>query len=279
MPAIRRRTLAVTAVPAVAAVVFAALQYDSVSAAAPAPAPRSAAAVVGAPAPTTAPTPSQEAARPHAAPSPTASSAASAPASARVPAGASAAGHSAPAPPLAAQQLPNAANAAWKPMGSPVGRPAVQHIGLNECVGVDGATAWLQQGWVSAAKTPAIQDAFTFATSGAAEEAFEQAGAGMKNCAAPLIALQKKNGGAADASVASTATATDATAWRYRWNAAPGMSAPGPQTHHVYLAVSGNELTVLQYTDLASAQQADTATPASDQQFLAVLSGQLRAAR
>ncbi|MEU6479890.1 hypothetical protein ABZ858_23980 [Streptomyces sp. NPDC047017] len=182
-----------------------------------------------------------------------------------------------PAPPLAAGQLPDEAKAAWKPIGSPVRRPVGHHIGLDECAGLDGATAWLQQGWASAAGTPAIQDTFTFATSAAARHAFDQAGTGMKSCAMPLRALQSTNRLTPDASVARTATAGDASAWRYQWTAVPGMSAPGSQTHHVYLALQGSQLTALQYTDLASAGQTDTATPASDRAFLSTLAAQLRA--
>ena len=53
------------------------------------------------------------------------------------------------------------------------------------------------------------------------------------------------------------------------------MSMPGPQIEHVYAAVYGYEVTVLQYADFASAGQANSATPASDQATLRVLVSQL----
>ncbi|MGW1013980.1 hypothetical protein ACWD4X_28550 [Streptomyces termitum] len=286
MPARRRRLLAAAAVPVVAAAAFAAVQYGSASAVTPAPpvSPSSASAVgPSAPAPAT---PTEDAA-------PTASASSSAPAPAATPPRTSApatrspapttppapAGPGTPAVPLPAAQLPNAAKAAWKPLGTPSPRPVGQTIGLNECTGVDGVTAWFQQGWVSTARTPAIQDTFTFATSAAARQAYEKADADMKNCSGRLRALQERNGLTPDASAHSTVTVENASAWRYGWNAVPGMSAPGPQVHHVYLALNGSELTVLQYSDLASAGQSDTATPASDEQFLATLTRHLRTAR
>ncbi|WP_042368202.1 hypothetical protein, partial [Streptacidiphilus neutrinimicus] len=184
-----------------------------------------------------------------------------------------------PAAPLAAAQLPDEAKALWKPIGAPTSRPAAHRIGLDECADTTGATAWLQQGWASAANTPAIQDTFTYANPADAARALQQADNGLQNCQTPLRALQTQHGLRPDATVARTAAGTDATAWQYQWNAVPGMSAPGEQIHHVYLVQYGDELTVLQYTDLASAGQTESATPTGDQTVLATLAAHLRTAR
>jgi hypothetical protein len=180
-----------------------------------------------------------------------------------------------PAAPLTVTQLPDP-TASWKPLGAPASRATGHRIGLDECTGVTGATAWLQQGWVSAANTPAVQDTFTFATPADAAGAPAQAETDLQACQAPLRALQAQHGLQPDAAVTRTAVGTDATAWQYRWDAVPGMSAPGPQLHHVYLARYGDELTVLQYTDLAAGGQTASSTAAGDQDELATLSAALR---
>ncbi|MFD0332169.1 hypothetical protein ACFQZC_38200 [Streptacidiphilus monticola] len=124
---------------------------------------------------------------------------------------------------------------------------------------------------------PAIQDTFTFPSPADAARALAQADAGMQSCQAPLRALQIQHGLPADATVARTATTTGASAWQYQWNAVSGMSAPGPQSHHVYLVQHANQLTVLQYADLATAGQTDSATLAGDQQVLTALATRLHA--
>ncbi|MGW2649779.1 hypothetical protein ACWC2T_33955 [Streptomyces sp. NPDC001393] len=267
MPTLRRRALAITAVPVIAAAAFAAAHLSSAAAAT---APAATGPVHAAPAAL--------------APRGATSSTASPGAHPVVPPPAPAAGPTTstaarPAAPLAAAQLPDNAKALWKPIGAPVSRPTGHRVGLNECAAISGTTAWLQQGWASAANTPAIQDTFTFATPADAAHALQQAETGLQSCQTPLRALQTQHGLRPDATVTRTATGSDATAWQYQWNAVPGMSAPGRQTHHVYLSAYGNELTVLQYTDLASAGQTESATPNSDQKVLATLATHLRAAR
>ncbi|MFI9066258.1 hypothetical protein ACIGQE_31075 [Streptomyces sp. NPDC053429] len=184
----------------------------------------------------------------------------------------------APAP-LAVQELPNQAKAGWKPIGSPKNRTVAPSSSLNECATVHNATGWQQQGWASSAKTPAIQDTFTFATPADAERARQMLDSQLDGCQAALREAQTKQGLAPDATSASTATRTAAGAWLYQWTAVPGMSAPGSQTHHVYLAQDGALLTVLQYSDLASAGQGNSATPASDAALLTTLAGSLALTR
>ena len=196
----------------------------------------------------------------------------------QVPAGTNTRPSALPAAPLAATQLPDSVKAEWKPIGPPVSRSIGHHVGLNECAGLDGESAWLEQGWASAADTPAIQDSFTFATPAGALHAFQQITAGMSNCTAQLRALQAQNELNPDAASQQTASFSTATAWQYEWDAVPGMSAPGSQIHHVYAAVHDSDVTILQYTDLGSAAEANSSSPASDLATLRTIASQLSSA-
>ncbi|WP_371616484.1 hypothetical protein [Streptomyces sp. NBC_00454] len=283
MPTPRRRILLIAAVPVIAAAALATAEFTSAFAADDLPpASHGAAPAVASPAagsPTTKPADGAGTPAAGVAPAPAgpASSAPAAPKTAESKSARPAVGK-APAP-LAVQELPNQAKAGWKPIGSPKSRDVAPTSSLNECAAVEGATGWQQQGWASAAKTPAIQDTFTFATPADADRARQALNTQLDGCQNALRDAQTKQGRTADATSARTATSPVAGAWQYQWTAVPGMSAPGTQTHHVYLAGNGNVLTVLQYSDLASAGQGNSATPASDAELLTTLAGSLALTR
>ncbi|WP_330297053.1 hypothetical protein [Streptomyces sp. NBC_00503] len=285
MPTPRRRILLIAAVPVIAAAALATAEFTSAFAADDLPAAPSAAApavaspAAGSPSATT--KPADGAGAPAAGVAPGAAGPGSSAPVAPKAAGSKPAGPAAgkaPAP-LAVQELPNQAKAGWKPIGSPKSRDVAPSSSLNECAAVEGATGWQQQGWASAAKTPAIQDTFTFATPADADRARQALNTQLDGCQNALRDAQTKQGRTADATSARTATSPVAGAWQYQWTAVPGMSAPGAQTHHVYLAGNGNVLTVLQYSDLASAGQGNSATPASDAELLTTLAGSLALTR
>ncbi|MEV6583769.1 hypothetical protein AB0M92_37180 [Streptomyces sp. NPDC051582] len=280
----RRRILLIAAVPVVAAAALATAQFTSAFAAddLQAAAPRTTAPAVTSPAASTpTATPAEAGGTPAATvtPSPagTASSAAAKPSILTPSSGQPAVGK-APAP-LTVEELPNQAKAGWKPIGPPKNRTIAPTSSLNECAAVQGATGWQQQGWASTAKTPAIQDTFTFATQADADRARQALNTQLDGCQAALRDAQTKQGRVPDATSTRTAARPAAAAWLYQWTAVPGMSAPGNQTHHVYLAGDGNVLTVLQYSDLASVGQGNSATPASDADLLTTLAGSLALTR
>ncbi|MFE5580103.1 hypothetical protein [Kitasatospora sp. NPDC056531] len=222
------------------------------SAAAPAVAPATAPAPAPAPA-TAAPSASADSAAPSTAPSATT-----------------------PPPPLAPAKLPDNAAASWKPMAPPHTQPVTHDIGLNECASVHGALTWQQQGYVSAFKTPAIQDSFSFADPATAQRTYQSLLATMDSCQDASRALQTKAHVSADAQVSRTATTTDGTAYARQWTAVGGMSAAGPQTSHIYLVQRGNLLTVLQFPE--PAESGATYATKDDQSALTALADQMNSA-
>ena len=46
-------------------------------------------------------------------------------------------------------------------------------------------------------------------------------------------------------------TQTNAAAWQRTWTGVQGLSAPGPQTNHLYFALHGTTVICLQFTQLA----------------------------
>ncbi|MFQ6146952.1 hypothetical protein ACLMNJ_28415 [Streptomyces seoulensis] len=142
-------------------------------------------------------------------------------------------------------------------------RPVDHDVSINECATVHGASMWQQQGYISVFDTPAIEDSFTFATPAAATRAYHALAAGMAHCQDVSRTLQTTNQQPADALVQRTATSSNGVAFRRRWTAVAGMTAPGPQTNHVYLVHNGTTLTALQFTGTAtvpgSPQRYDTA--------------------
>ncbi|MCC9309369.1 hypothetical protein LN042_20170 [Kitasatospora sp. RB6PN24] len=175
-------------------------------------------------------------------------------------------------------QLPDNAAAAWKPIAQPHTQAATHDVRLNECAAVKGATTWQQQGYVSAFKTPAIQDTFTFADTATAQQAFADLQNAMNTCQQQSRALQGAAKLSQDAQVTTTATTAEGTAYARQWTAVPGISAPGPQTGHIYLVHHDNTLTALQFAIPAGTAGAGALTVADDQSTLTNLAARLSAA-
>lgn len=176
---------------------------------------------------------------------------------------------------LAPTQLPAVAAEKWVAVGSPSTRDVTGHdVGENECAKVHGASTWTQQGYSGGdGENAAIQDTFVFSSAAAAKSAYQNVLTGMDSCRRTTRALQAQDGVKADASVTETASRPDADAWKRSWTGVMGMSADGPQTNHLYLAVDGTRLIVLQFTEFPGhAAPYDTA---ADPQVLAMLDTEL----
>jgi len=152
---------------------------------------------------------------------------------------------------LTAGQLPAAQTEQWSSVGSPSTRPTGGHaIVENECARISGADTWTQQGFSGAGEeNVAVEDAFSFASPAAARAAYAAFAPAMKACQATTRALQGSKHIPPDAAVHQTAALPAGLAWERTWTGAMGLSAPGPQTNHIYIAVSGAQVTVLQFTE------------------------------
>jgi hypothetical protein len=174
---------------------------------------------------------------------------------------------------LTTTQVPGFSAEQWKPVGSPVVRAVAGHdIGENECVSIDAATGWVQQSFSGAGQNVAIQDSFAFPDAAAAHTAYADVVADMASCAQTSRSLQAKNGIGQDAKIARTASTPSAAAWERSWTGVMGMSSGGPQTNHLYAAVSGSELIVLQFTEFPG--QAAPYDTALDPGVLAMLANE-----
>ena len=181
-----------------------------------------------------------------------------------------------PPAPLPASQLPDTAAALWKPIATPRTEAVSHPVGLNECVSIQGASEWQQQGYVSSFNTPAIQDSFTFTDPAAAQAAYQSVLSSMATCQAQSRAAQVKADLPADAQVSRTAAVADGTAFLRRWNAVAGMSAPGEQSNHYYVVHEGAVLTVFQFVEMDPA--AHPYNTAGDRSTLTTIAAQLTAA-
>lgn len=150
-------------------------------------------------------------------------------------------------------QLPDGRAQKWKELAPPSTRQLSQDFQLNECVTVHGAATWQQQGFISAHKTPAVQDSLAFEDEAKARSAFRKVVADMNTCEATSRALQKQYGLAADATVEQTAVADNGAAWSRSWTAVQGLSAPGAQANHVYAVQRGSVLILLHFDEWDSA--------------------------
>lgn len=150
---------------------------------------------------------------------------------------------------VTARQLPDRTAQKWKELAPPSTRQPGPEFQLNECVTVRGATGWQQQGFISAHKTPAVQDSLGFPDAASARAAYRAVLTGMKDCEATSRALQKRYGLAADARVRQTATAGEAAAWSRTWTAVQGLSAPGAQANHIYAVRRGSVLVLLHFDE------------------------------
>jgi len=152
---------------------------------------------------------------------------------------------------LAAPQLPGYFAENWAPFGTQRIRTIDGHeIGENECAKVDGAGIWTQQSFSGGGgQNVAIQDTFAFTSSGTAQSAYQNVVAGMSACQQITRALQASNNVSVDATVTNTVSQAGAAAWARSWTGVMGVSAAGPQTNHLYVALAGTSLIVLQFTE------------------------------
>lgn len=185
-------------------------------------------------------------------------------------------GDSAPrADEIAASQLPAVQTEQWKANAPANTRDIVGHdISENECAKVVGAATWTQQGFAGGdGQNEAVQDTFTFTGSAAAQHAYTTFVEAMGTCQATSRADQSTNHVTPDAVVHSTGTAAEAQGWERTWTGVTGISAGGPQTDHTYVAIGGNRLIVLQFTEFPG--QAAPYAISGDPAVLTMLEGEL----
>ncbi|MEE4545075.1 hypothetical protein V2S66_24295 [Streptomyces sp. V4-01] len=154
--------------------------------------------------------------------------------------------------------------------------PLTGDFTLNECASIAGATAWRQQGFVSAQQTPAVQDALSFATPAAAHSAYAKLLSDMRDCSRRTRDYQATYGVTPDATVAVTASTADGTAWSRHWTGVQGISADGVQTNHVYAVQRGCVLTLLHVDEWAK-RAAPPYDTSADPDVLRSLAGKLPA--
>lgn len=176
---------------------------------------------------------------------------------------------------LTAAQLPAAAAENWTPVGTTHTRNLTgQNIRENECLTVDGANLWAQRSFAGGAgQNMALQDTYVFASASAAQSAYRTILSTMADCQAASRAMQATNKVTEDAVTVQTATQADAAAWVRTWTGVLGMSAQGPQTNHIYAAVAGPRLVILQFTEFPG--QAAAYNVAADPTVLAELDTEL----
>lgn len=168
-------------------------------------------------------------------------------------------------------QLPGVAAEKWKPIGKPNSRAIAGHdITENECAQVHGASTWVQQGFSGGdGQNVAIQDTFAFSGAAAAQSAYTAFVTEMADCLQTTRALQQSNGVTPDAVVRQTGAIAQALAWERTWTGVLGLSAAGTQTNHIYAAVNGVQLIVLQFTEFPGS--AAPYAVSGDPQVLAML--------
>jgi hypothetical protein len=151
----------------------------------------------------------------------------------------------------------------------------IHDVGLNECATVHGARLWQQQGYISAFHTPAVHDIFTFSDATAGRTEYQALVASMDGCQSQTRVLQTQHGVTADALVVKTAVLPSGRAYVRRWTGYAGLSAPGPQTNHYYLALQGNLVAVVQFTEGIGAAESRPYDTTADTLALAVVVSQL----
>lgn len=176
---------------------------------------------------------------------------------------------------LTAAQLPDGAVMKWRSIAAVHTQTVTgRTIQINECASVHGAATWQQQAYASSYQTPAEQDVFTFASSGAAQAARSDLVAQMGGCQSQSRALQAKSHVTVDAQVTRTASTGTSSAWSRKWTGVEGLSAAGPQTDHLYAVQVGDTLAVVHFDEWASAHAAAYSTQA-DLSLLNAVSRQL----
>lgn len=175
---------------------------------------------------------------------------------------------------LAPARLPGYAVESWTAQtAGPLQNISGHDIELNECASVHGASTWQQQPYSSSGGNSAILETYTFADAAGAEAAYAGVMSGMHACQATSRALQTANHITADALARQTASAGDAAAFVRTWTAVEGISAPGLQTNHLYLAASGSVVLVLHFDELATGSTAGPYDVRNDPSVLTMLAG------
>jgi hypothetical protein len=156
----------------------------------------------------------------------------------------------------------------------PVRNVAGHDIELNECASIDGASTWQQQPYASSGGNSAILETYTFSSANSALSAFTKALSGMHDCQATSRALQIASHITGNAVVRQTASSENAAAFERIWTGVQGISAAGPQTNHLYLAVRGTSVLILHFDELPGSK-AKPYDVRSDPSVLAMLAGLL----
>jgi hypothetical protein len=154
---------------------------------------------------------------------------------------------------VAPARLPGYAVESWTAQAAGPVRVVTGHaIELNECATVGGAATWQQTSYAGSSGDSAILETYTFSAATVADTAYDAVLAGMRSCQATSRALQLADHVTADAVSKQTASAADAAAFSRTWTGVEGVSAAGPQTNHLYLAMSGTTVLILHFDELAS---------------------------
>jgi hypothetical protein len=150
-------------------------------------------------------------------------------------------------------RLPGYTVESWAAQSPGPARDVTGHpIELNECATMRGALTWQQTSYAGSGGDSAILETYTFSANSAAEAAYSAVVAGMRSCQATSRALQASAHLTPDAVSRQTAVSADAVAFARTWTGVQGVSAPGPQTNHLYLAMSGMTVLVLHFDELAA---------------------------
>jgi hypothetical protein len=173
--------------------------------------------------------------------------------------------------------LPGNGVASWQPVAAAQSRPVVHDVALDECLAVHTATTWQQQGYRSRQDTPAVQDTFVFVDADAARMAYQGLLTAMAGCQSRSRDLQSAAKLPADATVTQTAQSAAGTAWVRHWTGVAGISMPGVQANHIYLAYRGAILTAVQVTVLPDRNPVDPTDSNDDGAVLVELAGSLGA--
>ena len=158
---------------------------------------------------------------------------------------------------VAPERLPGYTLESWTAQAAGAVRVVTGHaIELNECATVRGAATWQQTAYAGSGGDSAILETYTFPAVAAADTAYDTVLAGMRSCQATSRALQAAGRITPDAVSKQTASAADAAAFSRSWTGVEGVSAAGPQTNHLYLAMSGTAVLILHFDELPDSSAA-----------------------
>jgi hypothetical protein len=177
---------------------------------------------------------------------------------------------------VAPARLPAYTVESWTAQAAGPVRVVTGHaIELNECATVRGAATWQQTSYAGSGGDSAILETYTFSAATAADTAYDAVLAGMRSCQATSRALQLAGHVTPDAVSKQTASAPDAAAFSRTWTGVEGVSAAGPQTNHLSLAMSGTTVLILHFDELASGTSVAPYDVRDDPAVLSMLSNVL----